>query len=212
MTISDAAELLFLDDAFNAGSGISLATDPWVALHTADPGETGANEVSGGTGPYARQQAAFGAASAGAVANSAQIDFAGMPATTVWAWSIWTAVSGGTCLWTGWSGTVDLIAVSVAADLTGNTLQSPSHGLVNDDRVVFETVAGLSLPTGITAGTIYWVLATTTDTFTISTTQDGSAVDITAGGVALVHKVVGRTTTSGQTLRIAAGELDVILN
>jgi len=210
MTISDSAENTVLDDIFNAGSGFSLSADPWVSLHTADPGETGANEVTGGS--YGRQQVAFGAASSGTLSNSAQVDFTGMPTTTTYAWGVWTASTGGTCLWTGWSSTVHKLFVVTAADLTGNTIQSPGHGFTNDDRVVFEQVAGLGLPTGITAGTIYWVLATTTDTYTISTTQDGTAVDITAEGVGLAHKVIGRATTSGQTLRIAAGDLDIFLD
>lgn len=210
MTISDSAENTILDDIFNAGSGFSVAGDPWVSLHTADPGETGASEVTGGS--YARQQVAFGAASSGTLSNSAQVDFTGMPATTVVGWGVWTASSGGTCLFTGWLSTVSRIILATAADLSGNTLQSPSHGFTNDDRVVFETVEGLSLPTGITAGTLYWVLATTTDTFTISTTQDGSAVDITAAGSGLARLVVPRTTTAAQTIRIAAGDMDVFVN
>lgn len=39
-----------------------------VSAHTADPGDTGANEVSGGS--YARQSITFGAAAAGALDSS----------------------------------------------------------------------------------------------------------------------------------------------
>ncbi len=43
-----------------------------VSLHTADPGATGANEVSGGSPAYARQSITFSAASAGAINASSQ--------------------------------------------------------------------------------------------------------------------------------------------
>ena len=51
----------------------------YVALFTVAPGDAGGGtEVTGGS--YARQTAAFTAASSGATSNSANIDFTGMPA------------------------------------------------------------------------------------------------------------------------------------
>ena len=53
------------------------------------------------------------------------------------------------------------------------------HGLEVDDRVEFSTTG--ALPSGITAGTDYWVLtAPTADTFTISASQGGAAVSTIA--------------------------------
>lgn len=69
---------------------------PWISLHTADPGATGAGEVAGGAGPYARQSAAgkFAAAAGGSKASNAAIDFPGMPAVTVTHVGIWDAAAG----------------------------------------------------------------------------------------------------------------------
>jgi hypothetical protein len=70
MSISNYAELKILDAVFrhtSTGGGLPTA-NPYISLHTADPGETGASEVAGGS--YARQQAAFDAAIAGANANT----------------------------------------------------------------------------------------------------------------------------------------------
>lgn len=209
MAISAAAKLLVLDDFVNAGSGISLAVDPYVSLHTGDPGSTGANEASGGG--YGRQQTAFSAASGDSVTNSAVVDFTSLAAAEYRAWGIWTAVTSGTFLWGGWLSSTAKLCIATAADLSGNTLQSPSHGSVNDDPVVFEAVEDIVTPTGITLGTRYFVLATTTDTFTISTTQDGSALDVTAVGAALARIIVPRTTSGSNGIRIAAGDIDLFL-
>lgn len=62
-----------------------------VSLHTADPGTTGSNEVSGGS--YARQNGTF---SGGAL--SAAVNFTNMPAVSGNLWvGVWS--SGGTFLW-----------------------------------------------------------------------------------------------------------------
>lgn len=60
-----------------------------VSLHTADPGDTGAGEVLGGS--YARQSALWSSASGGQIILANAIDFNGMPATTVTHFGVWTA-------------------------------------------------------------------------------------------------------------------------
>lgn len=73
---------------------------PWISLHTGDPGATGASEVAGGAGPYARQSAAgkFAAAAGGSKASNAVLDFPGMPAVTVTHVGIWDAAAAGNFL------------------------------------------------------------------------------------------------------------------
>ncbi len=100
MSISNYLELKILDKIFN---GVDFTTAPvYVSLHTADPGEAGASEVTGGS--YARQQAPasdWNAAASGAIDNSAAIQFADMPAATVTHVGIFDALSGGNFLWGG---------------------------------------------------------------------------------------------------------------
>jgi hypothetical protein len=56
-----------------------------------------------------------------------------------------------------------------------------SHGFVADDPVVFSTTG--SLPTGLTAGTKYYVKTVlTADTFTVSATAGGTAVNTSSAG------------------------------
>lgn len=60
-----------------------------VSLHTADPGTTGASEVTGGSPAYARKAITFSAAAAGARTSSSQPVFdvpAGVTVTHVGFW------------------------------------------------------------------------------------------------------------------------------
>ena len=78
----------------------ALLAARFVSLHTGDPGNTGANEVTGGA--YARQAATF--ANAGSnptvASNNALIQYptATAPWGTVTHFGLWSAVSGGTFL------------------------------------------------------------------------------------------------------------------
>ena len=218
MSISNYAENKLLDAVFNfttTGGGLPTA-NPYVALHTAAPGETGTSEATGGS--YARQQADFAAAAAGTLQNNANIDFASMPAVTgngIVGWSAWDAVSAGNCLWTGWLSLTSGLAEVRSGDFATDLVQSVAHGLVADNRVVFEAVEGLTLPNPLDQTTIYWVISTglTTDTFRVSTTQGGAAVNlVTTAGSAIWRLVGNKTVNSGDTFRIATGDLDVFLD
>jgi hypothetical protein len=80
-------------------------------------------------------------------------------------------------------GLVDTATITIAspAVVTRN-----SHGLSANDTVKFSTTG--ALPTGITAGTTYYVLATglTSNTFRISATAGGAAIN-TSGSQSGVH-------------------------
>jgi hypothetical protein len=97
MSISNYLENKILDKVFRNTD--FTVTTPYVSLHTADPGETGASEATGGS--YARQSGSFDAASSGATANSGAINFTGMPAATITHVGIWDASTSGNFLWGG---------------------------------------------------------------------------------------------------------------
>lgn len=98
MSISDFLENELLDTALAVGA--YSTTNVYVSLHTADPGETGTNEVTGGS--YARQgPTTFSAAAAGATSNTAQLDFTSMPAVTVTHVGLFDALTGVNFLWGG---------------------------------------------------------------------------------------------------------------
>lgn len=68
----------------------------YVSAHTANPGNSGANEVSGGG--YARAAIAMGSASGGAI-DSSSVPTLTIPAsTTVTHLAVWDSATGGVCL------------------------------------------------------------------------------------------------------------------
>jgi hypothetical protein len=212
--LSDAMENSVLDAIFN-GSATTYAgfpvADAFISLHSADPGDTGANELTGGG--YVRQQTAFGAAASGTLSNTGAITWS-VPAGNVVAWGAWSASTAGTCYMSGWFNTATPVvglAICRAADVTADDIQSTAHGLAADDRVVFEVIEQLTIPAPIAAGTIYYVLSAglTTDAFRVSTTSGGAAVGITAVGSALFRRVLVTNFGGAGSFQVAAGDLDI---
>jgi len=98
MSISNYAENKILDHVLR-NVAFTSPTSVYVSLHSADPGETGANEISGGS--YVRKVAAFTAAASGATETSATLTWSDMPAVTLTHVAIWDASTAGNCLWVG---------------------------------------------------------------------------------------------------------------
>jgi hypothetical protein len=78
---------------------------------------------------------------------------------------------------------VPTIPAVVTITNPGGVVTLAAHGFVADTQVIFTDVGG-TLPTGITSGTIYYVLAAnnTTNTFTFSLTLDGAAITVSSAG------------------------------
>jgi hypothetical protein len=95
------------------GSTTTAPTTPLtVALVTAAGDDaTAGTEVTGGS--YARKTLTVGAASGGAVANSADLDWTGMPACTIVGWEIWDS-AGTPVRW--WYGPLDANKTLAAGD------------------------------------------------------------------------------------------------
>ena len=119
MSISDYFENKILDHMLR-GTAFTPPATVYVSLHTADPGETGANEVTGGG--YARQSVTFNAPSGGSMSNSALLRWNNMPAVTVTHVGLWDAANGGNPLWFG--------ALSSSVTLTaGSAFEIPAGSL-----------------------------------------------------------------------------------
>lgn len=84
-------------DHFLGTTSYTMPSPVYVALFTVAPSDAGGGtEVTGGS--YARQTAAFTAASSGATSNSANIDFTGMPAATTVAIALFDQLTSGNML------------------------------------------------------------------------------------------------------------------
>ena len=70
---------------------------------------------------------------------------------------------------------------TITADNTNDTITLNSHGLLDGDVVHFANTGG-GLPAGITAKTIFYVRDKTANTFKITATRGGAALDITTDG------------------------------
>lgn len=172
------------DARANAMLDTEYVTGDLLSLHSAYS-TTGANELSGGS--YARQAITWAAAASRAKANSGNINVP-VPAAASVAWlGIWN--SAGTTF-------KSMVAnggseKSFQVDLTNNRIYCEGHGQANDERVVFTGTP----PTGLTEGTIYWVVGVTAgdpDYLQIASTQGGAAIDITgqASANSKVSKIV----------------------
>lgn len=163
---------MLTDARVNAILDTEFAALDKMSLHSAYSA-TGLSELSGGT--YARQTITWAAAAARSKASSGNIDIP-VPAGNTAAWiGIWN--SAGTVFRGMWpNGGQDR---SFQLDLTNNRVYCEGSGFANDNRVVF---TGATVPTGLAAGTAYWVVGVTAgdpDYFQVAATQGGAAIDIT---------------------------------
>lgn len=83
-------------------------------------------------------------------------------------------------------GTSQVITLTIASPCV---VSWTNHGLPNGTEVLFETTG--ALPTGITAGTIYYVVSAGTNDFRIAATAGGAAIS-TSGSQSGVHTVYTR--------------------
>ncbi len=204
-----------LNDAVLKNGSYAAGANVYVSLHTADAGETGSNECTGGS--YGRQTVAaagWNTSSGGVADNTSAISFAGMPAVTapgVVAAGLWDASTGGNFLEKAWLTTWTKPKAAICVDTTNNDLICQTHGLAAGDVVVIEDEDCDTIPTGLTAGTVYYVIATglTTDQFRVSATSGGSSVDITAKGGGVLWKLAPQVVGAGNTVQIAANAFKV---
>lgn len=141
-----------------------------ISAHSSYPGLTGANELSGGG--YARVVPTVGAASGGVrVMGTVNI----------------TVGAGSTVRWLGAWEAGNFVDLSpnggspkeFMADPAADTIICPSHGYSAGQTIVFYTSTP---PAPLTAGTVYYVVNPTTNTFQVAATLGGSAINVTDYG------------------------------
>lgn len=174
-----------------------------ISLHNAYPGTAGtSNELSGGS--YARGTAVVNAATGGARSLNADVAIA-VPADDVAFIGFWDN-NGGTMIFHGWApnGPASNNPQACYAEATSDEIRLDGHGFSDNDTVIFFPVAD-ALPSPLALGTIYHVISADADSFQVSLTQGGSAVDIAADGDLLLQEIVVETYALAGTHTVKAG-------
>jgi len=182
-----------------------------LSCHTAYPGEAGAQNTSecAYTG-YARQAVVRSGAgftvTTNQVVNAAQIQFGEKTAAadeTIFFLGVGRSASG--------AGTLDYILPlasfrTLFTAATDDNITAVGSWSV-DDRICLFPLAEATYPTGLTAGTVYFVRTVSGNIITLSTTSGGSVVDITAAGSGIAFRMAGRLVNNGTNPTIAASGL-----
>jgi hypothetical protein len=213
------AQTNYLKNAlFNAAYRNSAYTPPttvYLAAYSVKPAldGSGGTELTGGSAPgYARVAVTFGAPTAGAGDNSAQIDLPANSSGSNWpeivAWGICDALTVGNIL-----NVEFFIAPNTRTPFTAvastEIFTAPGHTFANGDKVVLKANSGL--PAGVTAETIYFIIGVSGNTFQLSLTSGGAAINITTDGDGEIMRVVTHVVPAAGNLKINAGDLDIIL-
>lgn len=177
-----------------------------LSAHTAYSA-TGANEVAGGSPAYARKVVTYAAAAAEARTASNSPVFDIPTATTVRFIGMWDAVTAGNFLGMIANGGDEK---EFSVDLTAETVLVPAHGYAANQKITF---TGDTVPGGLTEGTVYFAVTVATDTFQVSLTSGGAAINLTSynAGKCVVSAVVeevfgaqGTLTVSPHSVRLNA--------
>jgi len=177
--------------------------------------DAGVTELVTGTSPgYARTAVETGAntewdaPASGATQNSNIITWtsSGGAWLEALALGIWDAASAGNLLRWDFLGTLEWMFTGAN---TGDLITAPGHSLANDDRVVVRTRMSSTLPGGLAANTVYYVIGVSGETFQLATSQGGSAIALTSDGAGSIKKIEPVTVSAGGTAQFAAGALDI---
>src|ERR1700722_3833507 len=171
----------------------------YVSAHSAYSA-TGANEMSGGS--YARVAVTWASPAGGAIALSGTPYTVNAPASSTAAYiGFWSALSGGT--FQGMFPNGNATAYTFAAPSSTDTLLAPGSSYPANQTVVVFPTAGSTLPAGLTAGVIYYVISPSSDSFELSTPSGGSAINLTADGSGIVQAITPDVFGSAGTYSVA---------
>ncbi|NUP24021.1 MAG: hypothetical protein HOZ81_49800 [Streptomyces sp.] len=207
------------NDALSGGIGNAITHIGVNTLVTGPPSDTtpgtgataATTEATGGSPAYARQAVTWAAPASGQRSNTGTLTF-DVPAGTYGFLTFWSASTGNSgTQYRGWApinGSVKGF-FSVDTTLANDALFSVAHGLADGDRVILMNVFAESLPTGLVEGAAYYVVNSTTNTFKVSNSAGGAAVDITAvgGGEGYFQKIIPETFASQGQITVAASQL-----
>lgn len=197
-------------DALNGGTPSSIIA--YAALFSAYSAAGTSNELSGGSPAYARQAVTWASAGSGSKSDASVAGAFNVPAgSTVAFVGLFPGLSA-TTNFAGMgpndAGTQYAFTATLASP---GVYTAPGSSYSNGNTVVLFPGAGGTLPSGVTAGTIYYVVSASGATFELSATSGGSAINNTsAAGSGIVQSLTletfgaqGTYTLSSETLSLA---------
>jgi hypothetical protein len=117
-------------------------------------------------------------------------------------WS-WVMPGGSTVGFTSWVVGLGPDKTITAVNTATEVFTCVGHGLTVEDRVIWSLVGAGALPTGISDSQVYWVVPVDADTFKVSLTKNGAAVNVTGAGSgtrivnAMTHRFSGAVLLNG---------------
>lgn len=202
MSKSTGASNTILD--YHVRATTPSAITPYLALFTAV--ETPAEPSGNGYARVPIGTSTFGSAAAsGSIANTAAITYA--QATGSWGdiigFGIYDALTSGNLLRKTYA--VSGAWFTFTALASNDELTAPAHTFVNTDKVVVIDLPGSVIPTGISQGTLYFVVNASGNIFELSLTSGGAVINLTADGGGRIAKVVPTTVSNGMIPSFAIG-------
>jgi hypothetical protein len=168
---------------------------------------SGANELTGGS--YARVAVTWASASANSKTLSGSYTI-NAPASSAIGWiGFWDASSGGNFqgMYPNAGGGSNYTFSAASAT---SILLAPGSGYAATQAVVVLPSGGSVLPTGLTAGVVYYVSAPSSDSFKLSATSGGSALTLSADGSGYVQLIIVQAFASPGTFTVSPGTLSLI--
>ena len=97
-----------------------------------------------------------------------------------------------------------LTVATSGVNTTSETITYAAHGLNNDDTVTYNNGGGTSI-TGLTSGNQYYVVNKATNTFQLSLTSGGSAINLTGTGNNAQYFIIDASTAATAVAALGEG-------
>lgn len=217
ISFSDYLEAKVLNYVFGAQAFSAPATI-YAALFTAAPTDAGGGtEVTGGS--YARVAITNNSTNFPNATgtnpttkqNGTQITFPTATANwgTVVAAGLYDANAAGNLL--AWS---PLTSTAYTFTAVGSTdvFTAPGSAYSNNDTVWLGNTVGGTLPTGVDTATMYYIVNVSGDTFKLSLTSGGAAINITTDGSGRIQSTIPKTINNGDSAIFAINSLTITLD
>jgi hypothetical protein len=180
----------------------------FASLHTAYSA-TGSNEVTGGSPAYARQSVTWSSAAGNSKALSGTPYSFNVPGSaTVEFIGFWDAATSGN--FAGMFPAGNAAAFAFSAPSSTSTLLAPGSSYASNQQVVVFVTGGAALPTGLTAGTIYWTHSPSSDSFQLSATSGGSAISLSSDGSGIIQAITPEAFGSQGTFSLSSATMSLV--